>query len=53
MKWSLGQPEAVSVETHGILRYEVEDVEPATSILEHFGQLYHANDGVDDKRVST
>jgi hypothetical protein len=49
----LGRPETVLVEAHGIIRGEVEDVEPATSMFEHFGQSYRADNGVDDKRVST
>jgi hypothetical protein len=38
---------------HGIKHGGVEDVEPATSIPENFTQSYCANDGVDDKRLST
>lgn len=48
-----GRLEAVLVEAHGIVCDKVEDVEPATSIYEHFGQSYHADNGVDDKQVST
>lgn len=46
MKWSLGRLEAVSGDIHGVVRNEVEDIEPTTSILEHFWQSYHTDDGL-------
>ena len=48
----LGQPDACSVDTHGVKSFSIHDVEAATSIHQYFGESLWADDWADHKRIS-
>ena len=49
----LGRPDALLVDAHGVERFSVHDVEAATSIHQHLGELLCADDQVDHEWISS